>query len=150
MDNAVHREVPLPGSLFTDAALYRRLLRRAELEATKSFCPCTYKGLQVKPGVFEPDPAKWEVKGWKTHQKIYVEFDHIRDADTGKRHRVCVYANNWLDRGSSTPGHPLNITAARRLRFSIEFLDAFADNKLKGMKFCGVCYDTSERPEVLR
>ena len=48
------------------------------------------------------------------------------------------------------PGNPQSVTAARSLRFPIEFLDAFADNKLSGMTFRGVSHVNAERPEIIR
>jgi hypothetical protein len=43
----------------------------------------------------------------------------------------------------------LNVKAARRLRFSIDFMNAFAANKKATLTFKGVCYDNSERPEIV-
>ena len=40
--------------------------------------------------------------------------------------------------------------SSRTLRFSIEFMDAFAQNRMDGMTFLGVCYDNPDRPEILR
>ena len=39
---------------------------------------------------------------------------------------------------------------ARKLRFSLEFMDAFAGKKLPGMRYAGVVYDHGERPELIR
>ena len=75
---------------------------------------------------------------------------HVRNSVTNKPHLVSLHANHWLSRTTRVPGNPLNVTAARSLRFSIEFLDAFAENKLSGMTFRGVSYENAERPEILR
>ena len=148
LDHAIHGDVPLPKELFTDLALLERLLRRAGREAKQTYCTCTYLGVQVGPNKFEPDPARWHEGGWKSRQQIWIEYKHIRNAETNKAHRVLVCADGWLcDR---SPGHPLYETSSRTLRFSIDFMDAFAQNRLDGMTFLGVCYENQERPEILR
>ena len=148
-DHAVQGQVPLPDRLLTDASLHKRLLLRAEQETKRTYCPCKYLGLRTDSG-YEPDPAKWQVQGWKSQQKIWLQFMHVRNSVTNKPHLVSLHANNWLSRTCRVPGNPLNVTAARSLRFSIEFLDAFAENKLPGMTFRGVSYDNAERPEIIR
>ena len=75
---------------------------------------------------------------------------HVRNSVTNKPHLVSLHANSWLSRTTRVPGNPLNVTAARSLRFSIEFLDAFAENRLSGMKFRGVSYENADRPEIIR
>ena len=149
LNDAVRGQVPLPEGLLTDATLHKRLLLRAEQETKQSYCPCKYLGLRTDSG-YEPDPAKWQVQGWKSQQKIWLQFMHVRNSVTNKPHLVSLHANNWLSRTCRVPGNPLNVTAARSLRFSIEFLDAFAENKLPGMTFRGVSYDNAERPEIIR
>ena len=150
LDNAIRGDVPLPKELFTDLALLERLLRRAKRETEQTYCTCTYLGAQVDPNKFEPDPSRWLVGGWKGYQHIWIEYKHVRNAKTNKAHRVQVRADNWLDSGDHTAGHPLYTTSSRSLRFSIEFMDAFAKNRMDGMEFLGVCYDNPDRPEIMR
>ena len=150
LDDAIRGDVPLPKELFTDLALLERLLRRAKRETEQTFCTCTYLGAQVGPNKFEPDPSRWHDGGRKSHRQIWIEYKHVRNADTNKAHRVQVRAHHWLDRGDRTPGHPLYTTSSRTLRFSLEFMDAFAQRRLEGMTFLGVCYDNPERPEIMR
>ena len=149
LDNAVQGEVPLPDRLLADAGLHARLLKRAERETKQSHCPCQYLGLQTAAG-FEPNPALWQISGRKSNEKIWIEFSHVRNAFTNKPHHVQVYANHWLNRCHRSPGNPLNVTASRSLRFSLEFMDAFAAEKEAGMTFAGVMYDNSDRPEIIR
>jgi hypothetical protein len=149
LNNALQGEVPFPGRLITDCSLHTRLLKRAERETKMRYCTCCYLGLQTAAG-FEPNPALWQTSGWKSHEKIWVEFSHVRNASTNKPHRVQVRADSWLSRCHQTPGNPLNVTASRSLRFSLEFMDAFAAEKEGGMTFAGVMYDNSERPEIVR
>ena len=146
--DACRGAVPLPDGIITDASLYKRLLNRATQETKQSYCPCKYLGLRTDAG-YEPDPAKWPVEGRKTNEKIWIQFLYVRNALTNMPHRVQIHANNWLSRTNRLPGSPLNITAARSLRFSLEFMDAFAENKLSGMSFRGVTYEGAERPEIL-
>ena len=149
LDSAVRGQVPLPDGLLTDATLHKRLLLRAEQETKQTYCPCKYLGLRTDSG-YEPDPAKWFVHGMKIHEKIWLQFIHVRNSVTNKPHVVCIHANQFLSRTTRVAGNPLNLTAARSLRFSIEFLDAFAENKLSGMTFRGVTYENAERPEIIR
>jgi hypothetical protein len=149
LDHAVQGEVPRPERLITDASLHKRLLKRAERETKQNYCPCRYLGSQTAAG-FEPNPALWPLQSVRRGNfQIWVEFLHVRNAVTNKPHRVQVWANNWLNRYRS-PGNPLNVTASRSLRFSLEFMDAFAAEKEAGMTFAGVMYDNSERPEIVR
>ena len=148
--NAFRGEVPLPKELFTDLYLFERLLRRGKRETEQTYCTCTYLGALVGPSKFEPDPSRWHGDGRKDFQRIWIEYKHVRNAETNKAHRVQVRANNWLDRDLRSPGHPLYTTSSRALRFSIEFMDAFAQNFMDGMTFLGVCYDNPERPEITR
>jgi hypothetical protein len=150
LNNILHQDVPLPTELFTDLALLERLLRRAKRETEQTHCTCVYLGAQVGPNKFEPDPSGWHVSGWKVCQLIWIEYKHVRNAESNKAHRVQVRADSWLDRGDRTPGHPLYTTSSRTLRFSLEFMDAFAQLRLEGMTFLGVCYDNPERPEIMR
>jgi hypothetical protein len=150
LDKITCQDVPLPNRLFTDLALLERLLRRAERETAQTYCPCTYLGALVGPNKYEPDPSGWHDGGWKSHQQIWVEYKHVRNAESNKAHRVQVRADSWLDRGDRTPGHPLYTTSSRSLRFSLDFMDAFAQHRLEGMTFLGVCYDNPERPEIMR
>ena len=149
LDHAVEGEVPWPDGLLTDAALHRRLLNRVERESNQTYCPCRFLGLQTDTG-FEPNPAHWPRRGRKSQEKIWFEFSHIRNAATNKLHRVQVRADNLLNRCSRAPGNPLNVTAARSLRFSLDFTDAFANAKEPGMTFGGVMYKNAGRPEIVR
>ena len=150
--DASRGEVPLPKELFTDMALLERLLWRAKREAEHTYCTCTYLGAQVGPNKFEPDPSRWHEGAWKSCRRIWIEYKHIRNAETNKPHRVQVRAADWLrcGNGERAPGHPLYETSSRTLRFSMEFMDTFAQNRLNGMVFLGVCYDNPERPEIMR
>ena len=148
LDDAVRGQVPLPERLFTDASLYKRLLDRAKVETEQTYCPCKYLGLRTDSG-YEPNPANWPVGGRKSHEKIWLQFMHVRNSVTNKPHIVCIHANSFLSRTTRVAGNPLNVTAARSLRFSIEFLNAFAENRLPGMKFRGVSYENAERPEII-
>ena len=150
LKNAVQHGVPLPTSLFTDPALHERLRRRAERETAQTYCTCTYLGAMVGPNKFEPDPSEWYGGARKSHQQVLIEYRNVRNAATNKAHRVQVCADSWLDRVDRTPGNPLYTTSSRTLRFSIEFMDAFAQNRMDGMTFLGVCYDNPERPEIMR
>ena len=150
LHNAIHHDVPLPNRLFTSVALLERLRRRAERETAQTHCTCTYLGALIGPNKFEPDPAGWNDGGWQSRQQIWIEYKHVRNAETNKAHRVQVRAHNWLGRVDRTPGNPLYTTSSRTLRFSIEFMDAFAQNRMDGMKFLGVCYDNPDRPCVIR
>ena len=149
LHHAVQGEVPLPDRLLEDAGLNARLLKRAERETKQSNCPCQYLGLQTAAG-FEPNPALLQIPGRKTQEKFWVESSHVRNAFTNKPYRVQVRVDNWLSRCHRSPGHPLNVTASRGLRFSLEFMDAFAAEKGSSMTFAGVMYDNSERPEIIR
>ena len=75
---------------------------------------------------------------------------HVRNAETNKAHRVQVRAGNWLDRGGRTPGHPLYTTSSRTLRFSIGFTDAFAQGRMDGMTFLGMCCYNPWKPDIMR
>ena len=152
LDNAIRGDFPLPKELLTDISLYERLLRRSRRESEQTYCTCIYLGSQIGPNKFEEDPARWYEDGWKSRQRIWLEYKHVRNAETNKPHRVQVHADYWLGSGSGerTPGHPLYSTSSRTLRFSIDFMDAFAQNRMDGMTFLGVCYDNHERPEIIR
>ncbi len=141
LDNAVGGDVPLPEGLVVDLALRQRLEKAVARESKRSCCSCKYLGLQTDTG-YEPDPVKWQLaSGWKSHQYVLIEFLHVRDALANKPHRACVRANDFVYKCRAVPANPLNTSASRSLWFSMEFMDAFAENKLKGMKFRGVCYD---------
>ncbi len=60
---------------------------------------------------------------------------------TNKPHRVRARANELVYLCRPVPANPLNTSASRSLRFSMEFKDAFAEHKVEGMKFRGVCCD---------
>ena len=143
-------EVPLPMELFTDLNLFERLVRRAERETEQTFCTCTYLGIQVGLNKFEPDPSLWHGNVKKLHQLIWIEYKYVRNAETNKPHRVQIRADNWLNKGDRSPGHPLYTTFSRSLRFNIQFMDSFAQNRMDRMEFLGVCYDNPDRPEILR
>ena len=150
LSNITCGDIPLPKVLFTDLALFERLLRRAKRETEQTFCTCTYLGAQVGPNKFEQDPSWWHGDGLKSNQRVWIEYKHVRNLETNKVHRVQVIAKNWLNRDDRTPGNPLYTTSSRTLRFSVQFMDAFAQNRLDGMTFLGVCYDNPERPEITR
>ena len=146
----IYGDVSLPNELFTDMALFERLLRRAKRETEQTYCTCTYLGVHAGLNKFEPDPSRWHDGGYKSKQQIWVEYKHIRNGETNRAYRVQVRVNNWLSRADRTPGNPLYTTSSRTLRFSIEFMDAFAQNRMDGMIFLGVCYDNPDRPDVIR
>ena len=130
--------MPRPERLVVDYALRRRLEEAVKRETDRSYCPCRYRGMQTETG-YEPDPAKWpDVSGPKSYQHIWVEFPHVRNATTNKPHRARVHANHLACNSRFVPGSPLNTSASRSLRFSIQFMDEFAENKEKGMKFRGM------------
>ena len=136
--DAIRGKVPRPERLVVDYALRRRLEEAAKRETDRSYCPCRYLGMQTETG-YEPDPAKWpDVDGPKSHQHIWVEFPHVRNATTNKPHRARVRADDLAYNSRFVPGSPLNTSASRSLRFSIQFMDEFAENKEKSMKFRGM------------
>lgn len=141
--------VPLPDLLHDDLALFERLVQKAQRETDRLYCTCVYLGMQIGANVFEPDPTKWHVQ-WNINQRIWLEYKYVYNAETNKRHRVQVYINNWLAHTDRSPGHPLYTTSSRSLRFSLEFMDSFAQNCMKGMTFLGVSYDNADRPEIIR
>ena len=149
LDHVIQGDLPLPDNLITDATLHKRLLKRAERETKQTYCECKYLGLKTESG-FEPNPAAWTIDGWKSHQQVWLEFSNVRNASTNRLHRVPVHVTTLLNRSTRAPGNPLTVTAARRLRFSLEFMDAFANEKMPGMTFCGVMYECPERPEFVR
>ena len=149
LNNAIQGDLPLPDKLITDATLHKRLLKRAERETKQTYCECKYLGLKTESG-FEPNPAAWTIDGRKSHQQVWLEFSNVRNASTNRLHRVPVHVTTLLNRSTRAPGNPLTVTAARRLRFSLEFMDAFANEKMPGMTFCGVMYDCPDRPEFVR
>ena len=75
--------------------------------------------------------------------------EDVDSADTNKPLRAAIRADNWIDR-CRCAANPLVVKAARRLRFSIDFMDAFAANKKPTLTFKGVCYDNVERPEIVK
>ena len=150
LHDVICREIPLPKMLFTDIAVLERLRRRAERDTAQTYCPCAYLGAMVGPNKFEPDPSEWHGGENKMLQQVWIEYRHVRNAESNKPHRAQVRVDNWLDRGDRTPGHPLYTTSSRSLRFSMDFMDAFAQHRLEGMTFLGVCYDNPERPEIMR
>ena len=143
-------EIPLPETLLSDEHLSYSLIRRAERESKYFFCSCAYLGVEISLNQFERHPSQWKHVVSNRNAQVWIEFEHVQNADTNKPYRVKVSARNWIYRTNRTPGHPLYVTASRSLRFSIEFMDSFAQNYIDGMKFLGVCYDNPERPEILR
>jgi hypothetical protein len=147
LDNALAAKVPLPPDVLSDSALCKRLEEAAKAESKNSCCPCKYLGRKTDNG-HEPDPSKWEVEGRKWVETVWIEYLYVRHADTNKPLRAQIHATHWASR-CRCAANPLNVKAARRLRFSIDFMNAFAANKKATLTFKGVCYDNSERPEIV-
>ena len=155
------RGIPLPDALQTDdGQLYDKLV----LAAANSTVPCEYLGVQLDGGAFEPDPRKWPRNRYpaerKSHAVVWFEWKHVARGDAKKPHRVTARADHIAeprdlstpDTGTSQtprslPQNPLDSSCPRELYFSVEFMQAFAQNR-HGASYAGICFE-SDRPRLL-
>ena len=152
------KQLPLPAAITTNKVLHSQLVAAA----ARQMAPCKYLGLEIAAGRFEPDPAKWpsrchNASHHQLHVKVHFEWEHVLRGN--EKHRVEVHVNNALRH--RLPHCPLDKSAQTGLLFSIEFMDAVAENKRAGMifegaaesktaaiKFKGIAFD-SERPDII-
>ena len=150
------RGIPLPDALQTDDR---------QLAAANSTVPCECLGVQLDGGAYEPDPRKWPRNrypaGEKSHAVVWCGRKHVARGDAKKLHRVPVYANNIAkpkkdgdapdaDKSAtprSLPQNPLDSSCPRELYFSVEFMQAFAQNR-HGASYACICFE-SDRPSLL-
>ena len=60
LDHVFARQIPRPVALvLSDADLWRHLTNIASSETQQRKAPCTYLGVEIRQGKYEPDPAKW-------------------------------------------------------------------------------------------
>ena len=111
-----------------DAEIWAELVAAAERITTSGYALCSYVGLKVDDG-YEPDPAKWPRMGArgipKSQAQVFYEWSHVRH--NGKRYRTSTTVHKILRLKEAVPGHPLDNAVHRGLRFTMEFLDDFAE-----------------------
>ena len=130
------KQLPLPTTIDdTDKVLHSQLLDAA----ARQMAPCRYLGMKIAAGRFEPDPSKWlsrcyNVSCGKSHAKVHFEWEHVMRGN--EKHRIDVHVYTVVARG--IPHCPLDKSVQSGLWFSIEFMDAVAENKRAGMAFEGI------------
>ena len=122
-----------------DSENYRRFLAIAETETREHKAPCLYLGIETEPGKYEPDPSNWpsSAQESKTKANVWYEWQHV--ICNGVPFRVACNFNNLVHHGRSAPLNPLR-TCPTNLTFTIEWMEAVANNVLPGIKYKGfVC-----------
>ena len=121
----------------SDAEIWTGLVAAAEQITTTGYALCSYVGLKVDDG-YEPDPAKWPRMGArgtpKSQAQVFYEWPHVRH--NGKRYRTSTTVHNILKLKQAVPGHPLGTAVHRNLRFTMEFMDDFAERSYRASRLC--------------
>ena len=134
-------QVPCPpGMCQMDSENYRRFLSIADVETREHKAPCLYLGLETAPGQYEPDPSHWPsfAQDNKTKAKVWYEWQHV--SCNGVPHRVSCRADDLLHHGRHVPLNPLR-ACPTNLTFSIDWMEAVANNVLLGITYKGVVYE---------
>ena len=141
--------IPYPqGMCQQDAETLRKLQSAADVEVRESKVPCLYLGLETSPGNFEQDPLNWPpelVTEGKARAHVSYEWQHV--SRSGLPHRVVCTVNNLLHHGRRVPLNPLR-SCPTNLTFSLEWMQAVADNVRAGIVYKGIAYE-SERPDLV-
>ena len=133
------RKLPIPPYLQPltegDAEIWAELVAAAERITTSGYALCSYVGLKVDDG-YEPDPSKWPRMGArgtpKSQAQVFYEWSHVRH--NGKRYRTSTTVHKILRLKETVPGHPLDNAVHRGLRFTMEFLDDFAERTYRAFR----------------
>ncbi len=136
----IKKTVPCPaGMCQQEAEIYRKLLAAAETETRESKAPCVYLGVEVDGGVFEPDVDNWpESEVEKTKRHVCYEWLHVSRGEAP--HRVVFNATDLLHHRRRVPLNPLR-ACPTNLTFTIDFMQAVANNGLDGIVYKGITYD---------
>ena len=97
-------------------------------------------------GQFEPDPAKWRSgsypAGRKSHATVAFEWKHVARGDSKEPHRVRLRADNAKLHG--VPQNPLDQSGPKSLWFSVEFMQAYAEQRWPGTVYTGIAYEMAD------
>lgn len=152
LDNLCLRGVPWPEK---DAGhedeLWRNLVDVADRETELGKAPCVYLGLAVGAGNYEADPSKWRAQYYpaslgKTKATVHYKWEHVSIDSTP--HTVAVSVSHLLHNKRALPQHPLAHSAPSNLRFSVEFMQAVAQNVYDGVAFKGIAFE-GERLQIV-
>ena len=138
------RGVPSPDGLKSDdERIFSSLLAATE---NKGKVPCEYLGLDMGNGQFEPDPAKWRPgsypAGRKSHATVAFEWKHVARGDSKEPHRVRLRADKAKPQG--VPQNPLEQSGPKSLWFSVEFMQAYAEQRWPGTVYTGISYEMAD------
>lgn len=155
LDHVLERgAVPAPQGSDSDGELWDRLVEAAQQEALRRRAPVKYLGLElprVGEGRFlEPDPSKWPSREDVSKIKLPVTLEWLGvSIPSGEPLRAQSSFTNLVHLGQAIPHCPLGRSAPSHLTFSVQFMDAVADARKPGTRFKGVCFDETDRIEVL-
>ena len=124
------RPVPFPVQLLS--ALRRQKAHQKALEATSSSgCPCVLRGF-----VGEEDGQHITLD-----TKIIFEWLHVSKIDNGPY--LCqIRYRDLITQGRPVPNCPMRLCRPG-LVYTVEFLDQFAENICRGLRFCGLMHEGS-------
>ena len=112
-------------------------------------CPCEVLGEKDEnANMFQLDPAHWEAQN-KWNAKIWIAVPGVRKGDNNAPYRVLVIVKQWL-LGKSVSPHPLQTRLQTQRIFTVQFMDAFANNKFPGATFRGIVLENPGRPDFTR
>ena len=113
---------------------------------SKGKVPCEHLGLDLGSGRFEHDPASWPAgsfpRGWRTRVVVTLEWKYVARGDLKAPHRVRVRADNAMLQG--LPQDPLAQSGPKSLWFSVEFMEAYAEQRWPGTVYTGISYETAD------
>ena len=119
----------------------------AEMETRLNKAPCKYLGLQLGPGIYEPDPHLWPsaaLAQQKSHASVVYEWQYV--TASGKPHTATCRINKLVYLGRRVSMNPFR-SCPTGLTFDIAFLEAVGKAVREGIEYRGVAYE-SERPEI--
>ena len=142
--------VPVP-SAFAEAHLLEKLLGAAKQEIETTKAPCIYLGFKIGDH-FEQEPCRWPAdllpSGEKAEANVWFEFPYVFRGDFGENlHRVSIQARHILHHGRNVPGNPLRDSTPLGLTFTVQFLDAVAENVSPKAQYKGISYEAG-RPDL--
>ncbi len=129
--NAQARGVPQPTRLISRLR-YRRGEAAAVQAEQSSGCPCKFLGPEGDQD-HDENPILHETK-------LTFEWGHVRNAE-GRPHTAQISYQNLAVHARPVPHCPVRLRGSPGLRYSLAFLDAFAENVLSGLTYQGVMYD---------
>ena len=144
----VDRHVPAPTQLCEkETELHRKLDEIADRETKNRKAPCKYLGLEVSAGHWEKNPANWpDYQQGKTHALVWYEWEFVKLGSSP--HRVLCNVHHMVHDGRHVPQNPLGRSCPKRLTFSMEFMQAVANNVQKDIEFKGIAFETCDRATI--